>query len=192
MKKILLFLANGFEILEASAFIDVCGWNLIDGDGSTKLFSCALKKQISSSFNQKFIVDFLIDDIDINEFDALAIPGGFEEYGYYEDAFNPKFLNVIMEFYKQNKIIASICVGALPLGKCGLLNNQNATTYVTRQKELSAYGVNVVNKPIVFENNIITSCGPSTAIDVAMMLLKSLTNKENTQHIRKIMGFVNK
>lgn len=189
MKKVLLLLANGFETLEASAFIDVIGWNLVDGNGTTKLFSCGLRKELISSFDQKYIVDYLIDEIKIDDYDALAIPGGFEEYGYYQDAFSDKFLKLIKEFNNHNKIIASICVGALPIGKSCLLNNKNATTYFTRQKELSTFGVNVINEPIVFDNNIITSCGPSTAIDVAMMLLESLTNKENMQHIREIMGF---
>ena len=63
MKQTLLLLAEGFEILEASAFIDVMGWNLIEGDKTTKLFSCGIKKEIQSSFNQVFIVDYTIDKI---------------------------------------------------------------------------------------------------------------------------------
>jgi len=53
MKKVLLLLAEGFEIFEASVFIDVIGWNLVEGDNSTELFTCGLKKEIKSSFNQK-------------------------------------------------------------------------------------------------------------------------------------------
>jgi 4-methyl-5(b-hydroxyethyl)-thiazole monophosphate biosynthesis len=36
MKKVLLFLTKGFETYEASVFIDIFGWNLIEGDKSTK------------------------------------------------------------------------------------------------------------------------------------------------------------
>ncbi|MDL1969337.1 MAG: DJ-1 family protein, partial [Deltaproteobacteria bacterium] len=46
MKNVLLLLADGYETYEASVFIDVIGWNLIDGDKSTKLFSCGLKKEV--------------------------------------------------------------------------------------------------------------------------------------------------
>jgi 4-methyl-5(b-hydroxyethyl)-thiazole monophosphate biosynthesis len=35
LKKVLLLLSGGFEVYEASAFIDVMGWNLVDGDGTT-------------------------------------------------------------------------------------------------------------------------------------------------------------
>lgn len=75
MKKVLLLLADGFETYEAAVFIDVIGWNLIDGDQTTKLFSCGLDKELSASFEQKFVVDYLIREIDVNDFDALAIPG---------------------------------------------------------------------------------------------------------------------
>ncbi len=58
-----------------------------------------------------------ISEVNIDEFDALAIPGGFEEAGFYEDAYSEDFLNIIREFDKAGKTIASICVGALPIGK---------------------------------------------------------------------------
>ena len=191
MKNILLLLSNGFEILEASAFIDVMGWNFEEGDKSTKLFTCGLRKQINSSFNHQFTVDCLVKELDVNSFDALAIPGGFKNYGYYEDAFNEKFLSLIREFRSKKKIVASICVGALPMAKSGILNNKSGTTYNREdyRKELVDYGVNLLDNPIVIDNNLITSNGPSTALDVAFVLLEALTSKENTLKVRNLMGF---
>lgn len=191
MKKVLLLLADGFETFEASVFIDVIGWNLEEGDGSTQLFTCGLKKEIKSSFNQRFIVDYVADEIDVNQFDALAIPGGFEVYGFYNDAYADKFLDIIRSFKAQNKIIASICVGALPVGKSGILKGLQATTYNSdiRRKALAEFGVQVIHQPIVMDNNIITSWNPSTAMDVALLLLEHLTTKSNANSVRKLMGF---
>jgi len=192
MKKVLLLLANGFEILEASAFIDVIGWNLVEGDGTTQLFSCGLRKEVSSSFHQKFIVDFVVDEIDIRSFDALAIPGGFEEYGFYQDAYNDRFLEIIRTFNAQNKVIASVCVGALPVGKSGVLAGRQGTTYFLNDKRkntLREFGVLVNPEPIVIDKNIVTSWNPSTAVDVALILLERLSNRGNADHIRHLMGF---
>ena len=184
-------MAQGFEIIEASVFIDVIGWNNLEGDHSTELFSCGLKKEVCSAFGQKFIVDYLVDDVIIDDFDALAIPGGFEEFGFYDDAYNPAFLELINKFDEQNKIIASVCVGALPIAKSGALNGKCGTTYNNpiRRDALKSFGVNVLEQPIVIEDNIITSWNPSTAIDVAFILLDKLTNIENTIYVRKLMGF---
>ena len=191
MKKVLLLLADGFETFEASVFIDVIGWNFVEGDNSTELFTCGLKKEIKSSFNQRFIVDYVIDEIDINSFDALAIPGGFEVYGFYNDAYDDKFLDLIRAFKSKNKIIASICVGALPIGKSGVLKDKKGTVYnsVIRREELKGFGVNVIHQPIVIDDNVITSWNPSTAIDVALLLLENLTTKNNADKIRQLMGF---
>jgi protein deglycase len=191
MKKVLLLLADGFEIYEASVFIDVIGWNLVEGDNSTQLFTCGLRKEIKSSFNQRFIVDHLVSDIDISEFDALAVPGGFEVYGFYKDAYDEQFLDIIRGFKAQNKFIASICVGALPLGKSGILKGKTATTYNNpiRRAALQGFGVEVINQRIVTDDNMITSWNPSTAVDVALLLLEHLTTKDNADKVRRLLGF---
>ncbi len=191
MKKVLLLLADGFEIYEASVFIDVIGWNLVEGDNSTQLFTCGLRKEIKSSFNQRFIVDHLVGEIDISGFDALAVPGGFEVFDFYRDAYDEQFLDVIRDFKAQGKFIASVCVGALPLGKSGILNGKKATTYNNpiRRDALHGFGVEVINQPIVTDNNMITSWNPSTAVDVALLLLEHLTTKNNADKVRRLMGF---
>ena len=191
MKKVLLLLAKGFETYEASVFIDVMGWNLVEGDHSTELFSCGLRKEIASSFNQRFVVDFLINEIDIDAYDALAIPGGFEMFGFYEDAYHPEFTHLIRAFRTKNKMIASVCTGALPIGKSGVLKDKKGTTYNSpiRRAALKGFGVDVVHQPLVVDNNVITSWNPSTAIDVALLLLEHLTTKGNTERIRQLMGF---
>lgn len=192
MKKILLLLAKGFESYEASVFIDVMGWNLTDGDKSTKLFTCGLSNEIKGSFDFTVKPDYLIKEVNVDEFDILAIPGGFEEYGFYEDAYGSEFLDLIRTFHCKNKIIASICVAALSLGKSGILKSKRATTYKgNRQTQLKEFGAILVDEPIVIEDNIITSWNPSTAVNVAFILLEKLTSKANSEKIRKMMGFSN-
>jgi len=192
MKKVLLFLAEGFETFEASVFIDVIGWNLIDGDGTTQLFTCGIQREVKTTFDQKFIADYVIDEIDVDSFDALAIPGGFKEFDFYREAYDERFLNLIREFNAKGKFIASICVGALPIAKSGALTGRKGTTYClsgTWLDVLRGFGVEAVNQPIVVDGNIITSWNPSTAVDVALLLLEFLTSKPNADYIRSIMGF---
>jgi len=61
-----------------------------------------------------------------------------------------------------------------------------------RQQTLGSMGVHVINQPLVEDDNIITSWNPSTAIDVAFLLLEKLTDKQNAQFVKKQMGFVHK
>jgi len=194
MKKVLLLLADGFEAAEASVFTDVIGWNKLEGDGSTDLVTAGMHKNLKCTFNFTVIPEMDINEVNIEEFDALAIPGGFEEAGFYEDAYSEDFLNIIREFDKAGKIIASICVAALPIGKSGVLAGRNATTYNLgngrRQKQLAEFGANVMgNQPIAIDKNIITSYNPSTAFEVAFKLLEMLTSEENCNNVKKLMGF---
>lgn len=194
MKKILLLLANGFESVEASVFTDVLGWNNLEGDGSTLVVTAGLHDSLKCTWNFTVIPEIHLNDVNVDEFDALAIPGGFHEAGFYEDAFSEDFLNIIREFDKRSKIIASICVGALPVGKSGVLTGRNATTYNLnnrqRQNQLAEFGVNVLyDEPIVVDKNIITSYNPSTAFNVAFKLLEMLTSVENCNKIKHLMGF---
>jgi 4-methyl-5(b-hydroxyethyl)-thiazole monophosphate biosynthesis len=193
MKKILLLLADGFEIFEASAFIDVMGWNLLEGDGNTRLYSCSLdNRMLTSSFNQKFVVDYLLSEVDLKGFDALAIPGGFEEFGFYTEAFDDRFLSTIRQFHDGKKPVASICTGAIPLAKSGIMKGKLGTTYnmnPLRQNMLAELGVTLAQQPIVEDGGIITSYNPSTAVEVALKLLERLTDRPNADKIRELMGF---
>ena len=191
--KILLLLAKGFETMEFSPFVDVMGWAKNSYNYDINVVTCGFQKQVISTFNIPVIVDELIDTINVDDFDALAIPGGFEEFGFYDEAYSEKFLDVIRRFNEQNKIIASICVGALPVGKSGVLKNRKATTYHlnngVRQNQLRDFEVNVVNEPIVIDENIITSYCPQTAPHVAFKLLEMLTSTEQMEIVKTAMGY---
>jgi len=191
--KTLLFLAKGVETMELSVFVDVLGWARNDYGYDTEVVTCGFTKRVMSTFNIPIGVDKLVYEINVDDYDALAIPGGFEEFGFYEEAYDEKLLELIRQFDNKNKIIATICVGALPVGKSGVLENRNATTYHLkggyRQKELKTFGVNVINEPIVVDRNIITSYCPETASGVAFKLLEMLTSKEKMEVVKVAMGF---
>ncbi|WP_134687368.1 DJ-1/PfpI family protein [Brevibacillus migulae] len=194
MKKICLLLPNGFEAVEASVFTDVLGWNKEEGDGTTEVVTVGTRNELKCTWNFTVIPEKVLSEVTVDEFDALAIPGGFETAGFYEDAFRPDVLEFIREFNRQGKLIASICVAALVIGKSGVLEGRNATTYNLngrkRQIQLAEMGVNVLaDQPIVIDNNIITSYNPSTAFDVAFTLLEQLTSTENTNNVKTLMGF---
>lgn len=191
--KTLLFLAKGFETMEFSAFIDVMGWARNDYGYDLSVVTCGFHKEVISTFNIPVLVEKTIEEVDVNDYEALAIPGGFEEYGFYEEAYDERFLHLIREFDKHDKIIATICVAALPVGKSGVLKGRKATTYHLnhgfRQKQLKEFDVDVINEPIVVDKNVITSYCPKTASGVAFKLLEKLTSTEQMEIVKRAMGF---
>ena len=192
--KVLLFCCKGFEMMEFAPFYDVCGWAKSEYGFDIDVVTCGFYKRVGSAFwNTEIYVDKLITDIDFTEYDALAIPGGDHLYGFFEEAYDERFLDLIRAFNENGKLIASICVAALPIGKSGVLKNRNATTYhlcdAYRQKELAGFCVNVINEPIVVDQNIITSYCPRTANEVAFLLMEKLIGEERTNIIKHGMGW---
>ena len=189
----LVFLLKGFETMEFSVFVDVLGWARNDFGYDVPVVTGGFQEKVVSTFNIPVLVDKTIDAISVDDFDALAIPGGFEEFGFYEEAYDERFLNLIREFDARGKIIATICVAALPVGKSGVLTGRKATTYhlrdAYRQKQLKEFQVDVVNEPIVVDKNIITSYCPETAPGVAFKLLEMLTSAEEMKQVKQAMGF---
>ena len=191
--KVLVFCAKGFETMEFSVFIDVLGWAENDYGYDVQVETCGFNKKVISTFGVPVLVDKLIEEVSAKDYEALAIPGGFEEFGFYEEAFDPRLLQLIQKFDQQRKTIAAICVGALPLGKSGIVKGRKATTYhlkdAYRQKQLAGFGAAVVNERIVVDENIITSYCPETAPDVAFELLKKLVGCEKMNIVKRAMGY---
>lgn len=193
MKRVLLLLPRGVEILEAAAFFDVLGWASLEGSEAIEVVTVGLDREVLSSFGMKLLPHALIHDVEPSTFDALAVPGGFEEFGYYEQVFSQAVADLIRAFDLQNKPIASICVGALPLAHAGVLEGRRATTYRLgdgrRRRQLADFGCEFVDAEVVRDGRVLTSNAPSSAVEVALALLEFLTDRDNAARVRALMGF---
>jgi 4-methyl-5(b-hydroxyethyl)-thiazole monophosphate biosynthesis len=196
MKKVLLLLCQGFEEYEASVFTDVLGWSRSYGLESVTVETVGLRSEVQGAFNMLVRPQRQIAEINAAEYAALAIPGGFEARGFYEDAYDERVQRLIQSFDQAEKLISSVCVAALALGKSGVLKARHATTYHhnegMRRKQLKEFGVTVIDQHLVIDRNIITCSCPAVAIDVAFLTLRKLTSEANELKIREYMGFINR
>jgi protein deglycase len=193
MKRVLLLLADGFEALEAAAFTDVLGFATAFGDEEVEVITVGLRQELHCTFGFTVVPELLLDDVREEEFDAVAVPGGFERAGFYNDAYSDVFLDVFRRFAAAGKPIAAICTGALPVARSGVLRGRRATTYHLlegkRRKELAEMGAEVVDEPVVRDGQIVTSTSPATATEVAFTLLEMLTSADNAASTRHMMGY---
>lgn len=191
--KVLLFLPKGFEHMETGVFIDVLGWARELFDCDIEVVTGGYRREVASTFGVPIVVDKLIDDIVVEDYAALALPGGFQNHGFFEEANDAKFQDIIRKFDAGGKIIASICVAALALGESGILKGRKATTYHydggIRQGELAALGAIGQKESVVVDRNVITSWCPETAVRVAFLLLEMLTSREKADEVKAAMGY---
>jgi len=182
-------MSNGFELYEASVFTDILG---SFGEPQIEVVSTGIRSVIKPAFGPRVLPDAMLAELNLAEFAALVIPGGVRCFGYYEDAYGMEFQRVIRHFDEADRPIASICAGALPIARSGILRGRRATTYHLSERmkaELASHGVNVTDKHMVVDGKIITSSSPATAVEVALTLLEMLTSAENRQKVARALGF---
>lgn len=193
MKRVLLLIPKGAEVFEVAAFYDVLGWASTHGTDEIEVVTVGLEPKVRCTFGLQIVPDRQLDDVAVEDFDALAVPGGFEDHGFYEQAYSDDVSELIRSFDDLEKPIASICVGALPVARSGVLQGRRATTYHlmdgNRRRQLAGFGVEVMDEQLVRDRNIVTSTSPATAIDVALELVAALTDRSNADNIRHLMGF---
>ena len=197
MKKFLLFISNGSEMLEISPFVDIFGWNKIVGDKKEKIeiVTISYGKFVNATWNLKIKteLDFETDIIDVDNYRGIIIPGGFGQAGYFEDIKRENFQNLLREFHERNKIIIGICTGAIALGETGILKEKRATTYFLDNKryfsQLEKFGAVPVCETIVRDKNILTTANPESALVMGFILLGILTSKENMKKVAFNMGY---
>lgn len=190
-KRILILLSNGFEVMEAACFTEVFGWASIYGEIRFEQLSVGLRNPIRTTFGFNVIPEALLRDLELDDFDALAIPGGFGDAGFYEEALSEPFLNVIRAFDQRQAPIAAVCVSAISLAAAGVLTGRRATVYHqlggTRKAELESYGAVFVDQPLVIDGHLMTSTGPGTGIELALKLLEVLSSPGFAQELRERM-----
>ena len=179
MKKANIYLAEGFEEIEAMTVVDVLRRAGVD----TSIVAVSSTKEIKGTHNITVIADKTFDEIDNNAADMLILPGGMPGTTTLEKHEGLKEL--IKEFYQKEKYIAAICAAPSILGKMGLLESSMATCYPGFEKYLK--GAIHTEDLVIKHKNIITSKGPGTAMLFALELVEILVGKEKVEELKESM-----
>lgn len=191
-KRVLLLLAEGFELIETSCFTDVLAWASFLDNVDITLTSVSTTGSVRAAFGGFTVsTDAVISDIDLSRFDALAIPGGMEWAGFFNDALAEDFTRVVAHFLKHSKPIAAVCVASTSIAKTGAMAGRKATIYHSptgkHKASLESMGVSFIDSPIVIDGNVITSTGPGTAVEMALALLGMITDDDTVNVTREMM-----
>jgi 4-methyl-5(b-hydroxyethyl)-thiazole monophosphate biosynthesis len=194
VKKVLLFAPRGFEDLEVAAFTDIIGWTRVLKEvKSVDLVITGFKKYIQSKHDLTIRAQMLLNEVRAEDYEALIIPGGFNDRGYTE-VYHKKVYGLIQDVYNSGGIIVAMCVASLPVARAGILRERRATTY-TRSKRhdnlqvLKDCGALPVTERIVVSDRVITNRGPDTAVEVAFRLLEMISGKADMKKVKKALMF---
>lgn len=175
MKKVYLFLADGFEEIEGLTVVDM----LRRANISCQTVSITGKKLITGSHNIQIFADELFEDADFKDGEMLVLPGGMPGTKYLMAHEGLKKL--LASYQDAGKYLAAICAAPSVLGQNGLLNGKKAACYPGFEAELK--GADVVMDAAVIDGNIITSRGMGTAIDFALAIIETLADKDTAKQL---------
>jgi 4-methyl-5(b-hydroxyethyl)-thiazole monophosphate biosynthesis len=176
MKKVFLFLANGFEEIEAITTIDI-----LRRAGITVITISidSFEKRVTGAHGITIEADALIYDTDFSLGDMLVLPGGIPGATNLRDC--PTLNKLIVDYDEKGKYLAAICAAPLVFGTLGLLKNKEAVCYPGYEKELQ--GASVLDKPVVLSDNIITAKAAGCTVEFALTLVELLKSKKIADNI---------
>ena len=181
MNQVYLFLAQGFETIEALTVVDI----LRRADVPIKTVSITEYNQVESTHKIKVEADAVFTECDFVDATMLVLPGGMPGTANLEA--HEGLCNLIEEAVKKDIKVAAICAAPSILGKKGLLSGRDATVYPGFETYLK--DANVLDREVVVDGNFITGRGMGTTIDFALTILEELGYKETAQKVGRAIQF---
>ncbi|XP_073303354.1 protein DJ-1 homolog A-like [Primulina huaijiensis] len=177
-KKVLVPVANGTEPLEAVVMIDV----LRRAGADVTVASVEKQLRVDACHGVKLVADALISDCHDTAFDLISLPGGMPGAAALRDSKTLKSL--VEKQSEEGRPYAAICAApAVALGSWGLLKELKATCYPLFMDQLSSKVA--VESRVQQDGKVVTSRGPGTAFEYAVVLVELLYGKEKADEVSK-------
>ena len=179
MKKLGIFMADGCEMIEGLAVVDVVRRT---GEMEIATISITDSKQVTSSHNVTFLTDVLASEVNFDELDGIILPGGMP--GTLNLGANETVNAVIKKFAAEGKMVAAICAAPSVLGAAGILEGRHATCHPGFEEKL--IGAECLEDAVVIDGHIITSRGMGTAVDFGLAIIwHMLDDEELVERVKK-------
>ena len=175
MKKAIVFLANGFEEMEALGTVDI----LRRGGIKVTTVSITANPVVTGAHNVPVTADTTLEKVNLTDADALVLPGGMPGASNLNEAEAVK--EALLQQYRNSKIVAAICAAPMVLGGLGLLKGRNATCYPGFEPKL--IGANVTGEAVEVSDNVITGKGPGLVINFGLALVAAIKNEAVAEEV---------
>ncbi|MSP62273.1 MAG: DUF952 domain-containing protein [Myxococcales bacterium] len=119
----------------------------------------------------------------LDEFDVVIIPGGHGTRVLERSAPVLEWLAA----FPHNRLIASVCTGALLLGAAGRLRGLSATTHASVLDRLPGYGATPVCERVVDQGQVVTAGGVTCALDLGLHLVRRIEGEATALAIARQM-----
>jgi protease I len=181
--RVLMIATDGYE--EAELFSTRRA--LLDGGAEVTLASINKKpisgvrwddaEQSSYASQQSITPDLSFDEVKVEEFDALVLPGGVTN----PDTLRifPDAIAIIRQFNDAAKLVAALCHAPWLLIEADIVDGRRATGWFSVRTDLTNAGAQVVDEEVVVDGNLITSRMPADVPAFTAAVIEALAAKTN-------------
>ena len=157
-RKVAILVADGFEQEEMTE-----PRRALDAAGAATCLVSPNKGEVRgwkhTEWGDRFSVDLALSDADVEDFDALVLPGGLMNPDQLR--LEARAIEFVREFAQAGKPIAAICHGPWLLINAGLVAGRRLTSYPSIEIDLRNAGANWVDEEVVVDNGLVTSRSPA-------------------------------
>ena len=179
MKTIFVFLADGFEEIEALTPVDI----LRRAGLSVKTVSVMDEQVVAGAHGVPVMADMMFDEVNAEDAEMILLPGGLP--GATNLDAHQGLSQMILDFAKEEKPLAAICAAPLVFGNRGLLEGKKATCYPGFETYLKGaqYTAALVEK----DGNFITGKGPGAAMEFAFAIVEKYCGMDKVNELKQGM-----
>ena len=178
-----LFLAEGFEDLEALAPVDI-----LRRSGTEVLTVAVGGNPVRSKSGVLVTADKTIQEIDLKEASGIILPGGLQGVNNLEN--EPLVCEMIRQTVHSGRLVAAICAAPALLGRMGLLDGKHAVCFPGFEKDMKGAKL-CPDEWVVQDGNIITARGAGVSLEFGFKLAEVLCSAETAEKIASEMQFIN-
>ena len=176
--KIIVFLADGFEEIEALTVVDY----LRRMDIEVETISIKDDYNVKGAHQIQVLADGGINNIkNLEDYAGLVIPGGMPGASNLRD--DKRVIDIVKKMYKEEKLVAAICAGPIVLEKAGIIKGKKVTSYPGFEEQLK--DGNYTEDIVAIDGNIITARGPYLATDFAIEIISYLLGEDKVEKLKK-------
>ena len=173
--KAMVFLADGFEEIEAIAPIDIMRRAGIE----VTTISVSREKEVRGAHGVLVEADRLFEEVSFSDADLLFLPGGMP--GTKNLNAHDGLKQLLLKHANEGKKLAAICAAPSILGELGLLKGKEAVCFPGFEETLK--GAIVSDKKVVQSGNTITGKAAGAAIEFALKLVENLKGKSAAEQV---------
>ena len=181
MANIAIFLADGFEEIEALTVVDLCRRASLNID----MVSVTGSLSVTGSHGIEVKADKLLADVKFDDMDMLVLPGGMPGTTNLEKT--DKLMEQIRAFDAAGKFISAICAAPGVFGRAGLLQGKKACVFPGLEGELKGADVQMTETTV--DGHILTSRGMGTAIPFGLAIVARFCGQEAADELGKKIVF---